>query len=126
VKYAPLTIVAIISWSLMATCATNGAVDNTVLEHQQQITELEGRNRQLTERLERYDSAVTDSVRELEFIGQRASRASSSIDEIIRLFEEYQREVEQLIRTIKSDAPAAANTSTVDRPVRSIGAPETN
>jgi prefoldin subunit 5 len=102
----------------MATCLTNRPVDTAVLEYQRQTVELEKRNSELTERLNRYDSTVRDSITELEFISQRAGRAEATVDEVIRLFEQYQREVERLIRGIGPLAPSAKDGNEVDRPVR--------
>lgn len=82
-------------------------VSESVLDHQRQVTELEARNRELETRIERYDSAVSRGVTELRTITDRAGRVDGSIDELIQLFDEYQRGVEQLIR----DYYAAAGTT---------------
>jgi flagellar biosynthesis chaperone FliJ len=73
--------------------------DDTVLSHQQQLTELEDRNQELERRLITYDDTVGNSIRELEAIRARSTGLEGTIDETIKLFDEYQRAVEQLTRS---------------------------
>jgi chromosome segregation ATPase len=79
-------------------CKSTGSTDNTVLEHQQQLTELEGRNQELERRLAAYDNAIGNSIGQLEAIRARGTGLEGTIDETIQLFDEYQRAVEQLTR----------------------------
>lgn len=94
-------VVFIAAWSLasyvLACSSTGKSADRTVLEHQQQITELEARNADLTRRLAQYDSTVTASVNRLTSIRERAVGATATVIDIINLFNDYQREVEQLL-----------------------------
>jgi hypothetical protein len=82
-----------------AGCISRGAVaDRAVLEHQRQIDALEARNILLEHRLASYDSAVATSINRLEALGERSGAMEGTIDEVISLFGEYQRAVEQLAR----------------------------
>ncbi len=77
---------------------TGGTItDTVVLEHQREVARLEEQNRQLAERLDRYHSVIGASVGRLENIGERAAEVGGDIDDIISLFGQYQRGVEQLI-----------------------------
>jgi chromosome segregation ATPase len=78
--------------------STRRPVDNTILEHQQQVVELEGRNQELERRIASYDNAVGSAIRALEDIGERSRGMEGEIDEIISLFDEYQRRVDELSR----------------------------
>lgn len=86
---------------LSTSCCTNNesrGTDRIILEHQRRVTELEARNNELQRRLDAYGIAVERSVRELEAIGKRAGEMGERIDRIIYLYNEYKRQVEQLIR----------------------------
>ena len=71
--------------------------DTAILEHQREVARLEEQNRQLAERLDRYHSVIDASLGRLENIGERAAEVGGDIDDIISLFGQYQRGVEQLI-----------------------------
>jgi len=77
--------------------STSPITDQSVLTHQREVIELESRNRDLTKRLDSYDSIVGTSVSRLEDIGIRAAGMGSEIDELIYLFGQYQSEVQRLI-----------------------------
>jgi hypothetical protein len=102
----------VVSWSFlgwyMQSCASSGpGADRLVLDHQQQITKLEDRNQDLERRLDQYDSAVGSSIEQLEAIGERARGMEGTVDEIIALFGEYQRRVDELTQAyndIKNEA----------------------
>jgi chromosome condensin MukBEF ATPase and DNA-binding subunit MukB len=84
-------------------CASNRpVVVEPILEHQREIAQLEERNNDLERRLDKYDDVVTASVDRLEAIGTRVQGMGSTIDEVIGLFGEYQRAVEQLIQNYRS------------------------
>lgn len=72
-------------------CRSNTGVDNNILSHQQQIARLE-------EELRNRDRTIEDGIRGLEAITTRSESMEGTIDEVIELFAEYQRRVEQLIR----------------------------
>lgn len=73
-------------------CAsTNKIVDADILSHQREIDRLEGTIRE-------YDAVIGRAVIRAEQLKDRASGMEGTIDEIIRLFDEYQQAVEQLIR----------------------------
>lgn len=76
---------------LLAGCCSNKTrVDGNLLSHQQQIDRLE-------EELRNRDRTVEAAIRELGTITARSSAVEGTIDEVIELFAEYQRRVEQLI-----------------------------
>ena len=82
----------------LSSCRSTGTVaDPTVLAHQREVTRLEEQNRQLADRLDRYDSVIGASVGRLENIGERAAEMGDDIVDLIVLFGQYQRGVEQLI-----------------------------
>ena len=74
----------------LAGCASTGRVDPAVLEYQRQIDELEGRIRS-------YEAATEYTIRELETVSGRASKMGATVDELIELFDEYQRAVERIL-----------------------------
>lgn len=76
---------------LLSGCRSNTGIDDNILYHQQQIARLE-------EELRNRDRAIEDGIRGLEAITTRSESMEGTIDELIELFAEYQRRVEQLIR----------------------------
>jgi prefoldin subunit 5 len=85
---------------LFGSCATTG-VDPAILNYQQQVTELEDRNNDLSKRLELYSSTVEASEQRLAALTARAGRMGTEVDDIIGLFNAYQREVERLLSDYK-------------------------
>jgi len=77
--------------------------DESVLEYQRRIAELEGTNRALTERLGQYDTLVTRTVSRLEAVRERASGIADSVERIEYLFSEYERTVQQLIYELRAN-----------------------
>lgn len=71
--------------------STNKIVDADILSHQREIDRLESAIRE-------YDTVIGRAVDRAEQLKDRASGMEGTIDEIIRLFDEYQQAVEQLIR----------------------------
>ena len=73
---------------LLTTCSSTRHTDRDVLSHQAEIDRLENelRNR---------DRAIDNAVRELESITARSTGMEGTVDELIQLFDEYQRAVEQ-------------------------------
>jgi len=85
-------------------CRTVGKpVDQSVLEHQARIIELENANRALTERLGQYDTLVTRTVSRLEAVRERAASIGDAAERIDYLFTEYERTVQQLIYELRSN-----------------------
>jgi chromosome segregation ATPase len=94
-----------IGFFLITGCRSVGYyTDNSVLEHQARIIELENRNRDLTERLGQYDKLVERTVERLEAIRERASSIRDAADRIDYLFTEYERAVHQLIYELRSSS----------------------
>lgn len=82
----------------LCSCVSTGftkRVDRDILEHQAKIKELEGelRNR---------DKAINDAIRELEDITKRSAGMEGTLDDVIELFDAYQRAVERFIQTYRS------------------------
>jgi chromosome segregation ATPase len=90
-------------------CATRAGIDATVLEHQRQVTELEDRNTELERRLTQYDSAIGSAIESLEAIEARGRGVEGTVDEIIDLFNQYQRGVERLTQAY-NELRATLNT----------------
>ena len=88
---------------LFSECRTVGSyTDESVLEHQARIIELENANRALAERLGQYDKLVERTVSRLEAVRERAAGIGDSADRIDYLFTEYERTVQQLIHELRS------------------------
>ena len=89
----------------LAGCRTVGNyTDNTILEHQARIIELENANRALTERLGQYDKLVERTVERLEAIRERAASIGDTAERIEYLFAEYERTVQQLIHELRANS----------------------
>ena len=94
--------------------STNPGAGQAILEHQQRIDELEGRNRELESRIVQYEQVVRQSIESLTAIGDRAEGMGSKIDRIVYLFAEYKRTVEQVLRklnNIQTSATSAPESS---------------
>jgi chromosome segregation ATPase len=89
-------------------CTSTGA-GSAVLEHQRQVDELEARNQDLERRLAQYNDVVGRGVAELEAVRTRSIGLEGEVDEIIDLFEQYQRGVEQLTRAYNELRATAAD-----------------
>lgn len=70
-----------------------GAQPN-ILAHQEQVTRLE-------DRVRLYEAATDRTISQLEDIRLRAAKTETTIDDVISLFNEYQRVVEQFISDYK-------------------------
>ena len=106
-----IVIVVVIAITCSGGCRTSGGVvAQDVLEHQRRVTELESENEQLRSRLGKYDGIVSDSIRDLEGIGQRAAEMGSDIDILIRDFAEYNRIVFSVIAQLRGVQSEAGNT----------------
>ena len=100
--------------------STNPGTRQPVLEHQQRIDELEGRNRDLEKRLTQYEQVVNQSIGSLEAVGNRAERMGDKIDRVVYLFAEYKRAVEHVLRILNN-----LQTPTTAAP-ESTGSPDNN
>ena len=104
---------------VLCSCATRviRGSDTAIINHQTEINRLENelRNR---------DRAIDNAVRELEDITARSSAMEGTVDEIIGLFDEYQRTVEQLLRDYNSirneTSTNGANTDCLDNRIHHI------
>jgi hypothetical protein len=86
----------------IVSCRSVGTVtDQSVLDYQRQITQFAERDKQLTDRIDKYDSIVGASVERLTDIGIRAATMGNEIADIIFLFGLYQSEVQRLIDEYK-------------------------
>jgi chromosome segregation ATPase len=113
IKYACYFVAIFIAWYIVGCVGTTRrtGADATVLEHQQQITALEDRNQELERRLAQYDNAVGNAVRDLTDIRSRSTGMEDEIDEVISLFDEYQRAVDRLSRAYYSLRDQVKNTT---------------
>lgn len=80
---------------VLAGCTSTRPTDNAVLEHQRQIDALESRIRS-------YEAATEYTIRELETLAGRAEKVGTTVDELIELFDEYQRTVERILRNYRA------------------------
>lgn len=79
---------------LFCTCSST-RTDRFVLEHQEQIDRLESE-------LRSRDRAIDNAVRELESITARSTTMEGTIDDVIELFDEYQRTIERLLHDYRN------------------------
>lgn len=84
---------------MLFSCNSTKRVDGDILDYQRQIGILEAR-------ISNYERTIDRAVSELESIRRRASNIDGTIDEIIELFDDYQRTVEQLLRDYREAADA--------------------
>lgn len=87
-----LIVLCLVVYTLTG-CATTGRTDasSNILEYQRKASLLEAR-------IALYESAVGGAVSELRELAERSSSLDGGIDEIISLFDEYQRGVAKLIQ----------------------------
>jgi len=99
-KIKPFYFIAVFIAVLYVTgCATTRvAADESVFEHQRRIAELEGRVLDYERRISEFDNLIGGTVSRLEAIRSRAVGIPDRIDRIVFLFDEYEREIERLIR----------------------------
>ena len=89
---------------LSGCCSTRNGTNGNVLSYQQQIDRLE-------EELRNRDRTVETAVRELGVITSRSNNMEGTVDELIQLFGEYQRRVEQLLYDYNKIRTEAKNTN---------------
>lgn len=94
---------AIFVFMLASTCVCTGCsslprqgagAQPDVLAYQEQVTRLE-------DRVRLYEATTDRTISQLEDIRLRAAKTETTIDDVISLFNEYQRVVEQLISDYK-------------------------
>lgn len=97
-KYRTIFVFLLVSTCIYTGCASlprQGAGSQpNILAHQEQITRLE-------DRVRLYEAATDRTISQLEDIRLRAAKTETTIDDVINLFNEYQRVVEQFIFNYK-------------------------
>ena len=78
--------------------STRVSTDENILYYQRKIDELEATVRLYEQRITVADEQIRDDLESLKYLGERAKTVGNTIDELIELFAEYQRGVEQLLR----------------------------
>ena len=78
--------------------STRVSTDENILYYQRKIDELEAAVRLYEQRITVADEQVRNDIESLKYLGERAKTVGDTIDELIELFAEYQRGVEQLLR----------------------------
>lgn len=88
---------AAITCGIFTGCASTrvNASDGDVLAYQAKITRLE-------DTISSYQYAIGYTIQELGDIRERASGAEGTVDEIIYLFDEYQRRVDEVLRRYRT------------------------
>ena len=74
------------------------STDENLLYYQRKIDELEATVRLYEQRITIADEQIRNDIESLKYLGERAKTVGDTIDELIELFAEYQRGVEQLLR----------------------------
>lgn len=98
------TVMALITIVCTTGCCTKRAdTRRTVLEHQREIDNLESE-------LRSRDRTIADTIRSLEAIEGRSSQMGNDIDEVIQLFEEYQRRVQCALARLRESQGETGNT----------------
>ena len=78
--------------------STRVSADENILYYQRKVAELEATVRLYEQRITIADEQVRNDLESLKYLGERAKTVGDTIDELIELFAEYQRGVEQLLR----------------------------
>ena len=76
--------------------STRVSTDENLLYYQRKIDELEATVRLYEQRITIADEQIRNDIESLKYLGERAKTVGDTIDELIELFAEYQRGVEQL------------------------------
>ena len=85
--------------SLFSGCkSTRVSTDENILYYQRKVSELEATVRLYEQRITIADEQIRNDLESLKNLGERAKTVGATIDELIELFAEYQRGVEQLLR----------------------------
>ena len=78
--------------------STRVSTDENLLYYQRKVDELEATVRLYEQRITIVDEQIRNDLDSLKYLGERAKTVGDTIDELIELFAEYQRGVEQLLR----------------------------
>ena len=78
--------------------STRVSTDENLLYYQRKVDELEATVRLYEQRITIADEQIRNDIDSLKYLGERAQTVGDTIDELIELFAEYQRGVEQLLR----------------------------
>ena len=78
--------------------STRVSTDENILYYQRKVDELEATVRLYEQRVTIADEQIRNDIESLKYLGERAKTVGDTIDELIELFAEYQRGVEQLLR----------------------------
>ena len=85
--------------SIFSGCkSTRVSTDENILYYQRKVDELEATVRLYEQRVTIADEQIRNDIESLKYLGERAETNGDTIDELIELFAEYQRGVEQLLR----------------------------
>ena len=85
--------------SIFSGCkSTRVSTDENILYYQRKVDELEATVRLYEQRITIADEKIRNDFESLKYLGERAETVGNTIDELIELFAEYQRGVEQLLR----------------------------
>ena len=85
--------------SIFSGCkSTRVSTDENILYYQRKVDELEATVRLYEQRITIADEQIRNDFESLKYLGERAETVGNTIDELIELFAEYQRGVEQLLR----------------------------
>ena len=123
----------VIIFLIFITCIFSGckstriSTDENILYYQRKVSELEATVRLYEQRITIADEQIRNDLESLKYLGERAKTIGDTIDELIELFAEYQRGVEQLLRdynTLRNEIKAldkGSNNSTVGYHNKIIG-----
>ena len=107
--------------------STRVSTDENILYYQRKVSELEATVRIYEQRITIADEQIRNDLESLKYLGERAQTIGNTIDELIELFAEYQRGVEQLLRdynTLRNevkDLPKGSNNSSVGYSNKIVG-----
>ena len=107
--------------------STRVSTDENILYYQRKVDELEATVRLYEQRTTIADEQIRNDIESLKYIGDRAKTVGNTIDDLIELFAEYQRGVEQLLRdynTLRNEVKElykGSNNSTIGYRNKIIG-----
>ena len=94
-----LVILCLVVACIFSGCkSTRVSTDENLLYYQRKVDELEATVRLYEQRITIADEQIRNDLDSLKYLGERAQTVGDTIDELIELFAEYQRGVEQLLR----------------------------
>ncbi len=93
-----VTLYLVVAYIFSGCKSTRVSTDENILYYQRKISELEATVRLYEQRITVADEQIRNDIESLKYLGERAQTVGDTIDELIELFAEYQRGVEQLLR----------------------------